>query len=311
VKRFPYLRAALRKPSGALGAAILTIVLIVAFVGRFLAPHNPTETLGIAGAPPGNGFALGTDYLGRDVLSRVLYGGLSVVLMAVAATLTAYLIGLAIGVVAGYIGGRTDMVLMRGVDVILAFPPLMVILLLVGGLNNHIWVLILGVIVVQVPSIARISRAAAQAISRSEFVDAARSRGDSLPTVWRKDVLTNISSTVLSDFGIRFGVSIILIASVNYLGLGLNPPASDWGLMISENQDFISLNPYSVLIPALMLALITIGVNLFADCYVRCVHAGSSSLGIGTDVAPEISVGSGAPPTAEVAGIDTTKANTQ
>lgn len=283
MKRFPYLRSALRTPSGAIGAAILLFVLLTAFLGRFFAPYAPNDTLGVAGAPPGNGFVFGTDFLGRDVLSRALNGGTSVILMAAAATLFAYAIGLSIGIIAGFTGNWVDMVMMRGVDILLAFPPLMVLLLLVGGFSNHVWVLVLGVILVQVPSISRVSRAAAQAISRSEYVDAARARGESLVTIWRRDVLANITSTVLADFGVRFGISIILIASMNYLGLGLNPPASDWGLMISENQDFISLNFYAVLVPAVMLALITIGVNLFADSYVRSVHAGSSSIGSGDD----------------------------
>lgn len=275
-RRLPYVRAALRKPGGGAGALILVLVMFVAFVGPLIAPYSPTETLGAPGQPPGHGLVLGTDALGRDVLSRVLHGGSSVILMATTATLLAYLVGVSVGITAGYSGGARDMFLMRAVDVSLAFPPLLVLLLLVGGFSNHIWVLVLGVILVQVPGIARISRAASLGISRSEFVDAARARGDRLDTILRRDVLANILSTILADFGIRFGFSIILIASMNYLGLGLNPPASDWGLMISENQQYISLNPWAVLAPALLLALITIGVNLFADAYVRVVHAGSA-----------------------------------
>ena len=142
------------------------------------------------------------------------------------------------------------MILMRTVDIILAFPPLMVLLLLVGGFSNHIWVLVLGVVLVQLPSISRVARASAQALRFTEFVEAARARGDGLVTIWRRDILANIYSVVLADFGIRFGISIILIASMNFLGLGLTPPASDWGLMVSENKDLLGSNPYSVLAPA-------------------------------------------------------------
>ena len=112
----------------------------------------------------------------------------------------------------------------------------------------------------------------------TEFVEAARARGDGLVTIWRRDILANIYSVVLADFGIRFGISIILIASMNFLGLGLTPPASDWGLMVSENKDLLGTNPYSVLAPALMLALITVALNLFADAYVACVNGGSASV---------------------------------
>jgi peptide/nickel transport system permease protein len=291
VRRLPYLRATVKRPGGAIGAVIIVAVLATAYLGRFLAPNDPTATLGAPGSPPGEGFVLGTDVLGRDVLSRLLSGGTSAITMAIVATLGAYFFGLLFGIVAGYFGGRTDMVLMRGVDIILAFPPLMVILLLVGGLDNHIWVLILGVILVQLPSIARVSRASAQTLRFSEFVDAAKARGDGLVTIWTRDMLSNISSIVLADFGIRFGISIILIASMNFLGLGLTPPASDWGLMVSENKDLISLNAWSVLSPAIMLALTTVGLNLFADAYVRCVNAGSGGITQGLDAtesAPEV-----------------------
>ena len=283
MKRLPFLRATVRRPGGAIGAVIVVAVLFTAYFGGLFAPNDPTATLGTPGSPPGPGFPLGTDYLGRDVLSRVLHGGTSAITMAVIATLGAYVIGLLIGIVAGYFGGRTDMILMRGVDIILAFPPLMVILLLVGGLSNHIWVLVLGVVLVQLPSIARIARASAQTLRFTEFVDAAKARGDSLTTIWFRDMLSNISSIVLADFGIRFGISIILIASMNFLGLGLTPPASDWGLMISENKDLISLNAWAVLAPAIMLALTTVGLNLFADAYVRCVNAGSGSIDVGLE----------------------------
>ncbi len=288
MNKFPYLRATVRRPGGVIGLVILVLVLGIAYLGRFIAPNDPNVTLGGAGMPPGPGLPLGTDYLGRDVLSRVLNGGTSVITMAIVATLGAYLIGLVIGVVAGYFGGTIDMVLMRAVDVILAFPPLMVLLLLVGGLSNQIWVLVMGVIVVQLPSISRVARASAQTLRFSEFVEAAKARGDSLATILRRDVLANISSIVLADFGIRFGISIILIASMNFLGLGLTPPASDWGLMVSENKDLISVNAYGVLAPAIMLAFITIGLNLVADAYVRSVNAGSAGLApadVGVDVA--------------------------
>ena len=290
MNRFHSLRSTVRQPGGAIGAVILVLILAVAYLGRFVAPHSPTATVGGAVYPPGNGLVLGTDYLGRDVFSRVLHGGATVITMAVVATLSAYIVGIAIGIVAGYTGGYVDMLLMRAVDIVLAFPPLMVLLLLVGGFSNHLWVLVLGVMIVQIPSISRITRGASQSVSKSEFVDAARARGDSLMTIAVRDVLRNISSTVLADFGIRFGVSIILIASMNYLGLGLNPPASDWGLMISENQNYISLNPYSVLVPALMLALITVGVNLFADAYIRAVNAGSRGVMV-LDDDPAVPIG--------------------
>lgn len=289
-------RAIVSRAGGAAGAVILVVVLLVAFLGPVLAPYAPADTLGLSGAPPGDGFLLGTDFLGRDVFSRLLNGGRTVILMAGAATVAAYAVGVIVGVVAGYTGSWLDMGLMRTVDIVLAFPPLMVLLLLVGGLQNQIWVLILGVVIVQVPGIARVTRAAAQSASRADYVEAARVRGDSPATILRRDILANISSTVLADFGVRFGASIILIASMNYLGLGLVPPTADWGLMISENQNYLSLNPYSVVAPAVMLALVTVGVNLVADAYLQVVHAGSSGVRVRKTAKPAASVSSSTPP---------------
>jgi ABC-type dipeptide/oligopeptide/nickel transport system permease subunit len=192
------------------------------------------------------------------------------------ATLLSYLVGLGIGLVAGYSKSVIDPLLMRAVDVLLAFPALLVLLLLVGGLGPYVGVLIVGVALVQLPGIARIVRTATLETSTRGFVEAAEARGEPTLSLLVREILPNIAPVILADFGIRFGYSIILIASVNYLGLGLAPPAADWGLMISENQQFISINVWAVLAPAIMLALLTIGVNLVADTYVRTL--GSSTI---------------------------------
>lgn len=258
---------AVSKPSGAIGFAILIIILLVAGLGPLVAPYDPTAPVDLPSAPPSAGFLLGTDFLGRDVLSRLLCGGLSVVVMGVSSTVIAYIVALAIGMYAGTVSGLADSLIMRAVDVVLSFPPMIVLLLLVGGFQSHSWVLVLGVVIVQLPSISRIGRAATLSVASSSFVEVSRARGDPITRILRRDILPNVLQTVTADFGIRFGYSIILIASVNYLGLGIQPPASDWGLMISENQAYVGLNPWAVVAPAVMLALITMGVNLFADSY--------------------------------------------
>ena len=255
--------------SGAVGFTILVFVFAVAILGPTFAPHGIATPIGAPGQTPSSAAPLGTDYLGRDVLSRLLNGGRSVIWIAGVATLLAYLIGIAIGLAAGYIRSIVDPLLMRGVDVLLAFPALLVLLLLVGGLGPHVGVLIVGVALVQLPGIARIVRTATLEMSTRGFVEAAEARGESTPSLLTREILPNIAPIILADFGIRFGYSIILIASVNYLGLGLAPPAADWGLMMSENQQFIAVNVWAVLAPAIMLALLTIGVNLVADAYVR------------------------------------------
>lgn len=271
----------MRTPAGAAGCLILAVVLVVALFGPLVAPHDIATPIGGPGQAPSGAAPLGTDYLGRDVLSRLLSGGRSVVWISGAATALSYLIGLTIGLTAGYSRSIIDPVLMRGVDVLLAFPALLVLLLLVGGMGQHIVVLIIGVALVQLPGIARIVRTATLETATRGYIEAAEARGESSVSLVLREILPNISPIILADFGIRFGYSIILIASVNYLGLGLSPPAADWGLMMSENQQFISVNVWAVLAPAIMLALLTIGVNLVADSYVRL-------LGRSGDVAAEL-----------------------
>ena len=241
--------------------------MLVAIFGPLLAPHPAAEPIGFPGAPPGRGTLLGTDVLGRDVLSRLLDGGRSALGLGALATAISYLLGLTVGLVAGYNRSRLDNILMRSVDVLLAFPALVILLLLVSGLGSRIWVLIFGVALVQLPGISRVVRTATLEVSGRAFVEAAVARGERVHSILTREILGNIRPVVLADVGIRFGYSIILIASMNFLSLGLKPPAADWGLMISENREILSLNPWSVLAPALLLALLTVSVNLMADSY--------------------------------------------
>jgi ABC-type dipeptide/oligopeptide/nickel transport system permease subunit len=265
-----------RTVSGKVGLSMLVFVLGVAILGPLFAPHGLATPIGAPGTPPSTAAPLGTDYLGRDVLSRVLDGGLSVIWIGTAATLLSYAAGVPTGLIAGYSRSLVDPVLMRGVDVLLAFPALLILLLLVAGLGPHIPVLIIGVAIVQLPPIARVIRTATLEVSTRGYVEAAQVRGERTSAVLGREILPNVAPVVLADFGIRFGYSIILIASVNYLGLGLAPPAADWGLMMAENQQYVSLNIWAVVAPAIMLGMLTVCVNLLADAYVQT--AGRSTL---------------------------------
>jgi peptide/nickel transport system permease protein len=255
-----------RTGSGAVGLVLLVLVLALVLIGPLFAPHDPAESLGLAGASPDGAYPLGLDKLGRDVLSRVLWGGRSVVGLAAAAT--CYGFGMLVGVTAGY-DRRLEGPLMRGVDVIRAFPPLLFFLIIVTGLGTSVWVLVLGVTVVQAPGIARLSQTATKEVSLRGYVEAAVARGEHTLTVIRREILPNILSPLIADAGLRFTFSILLVASVNFLGLGLQPPRSDWGLMVSENRDILTLNPWAVFAPAALIALLTIAVNLVGDSVTR------------------------------------------
>ena len=259
----------LRTTSGAIGAGIVLFVVLVAIFGPYLAPHDPTAPVGIPLSGSSSHAWLGTDFLGRDVLSRVLYGGRSTLLLGGAATVLTYLIGVPAGLVAGYSRTALDPLIMRGVDVVLSFPALLIMLLAVTAFGNGPVVLVGSAALVLFPGVARIVRTATAEVATRAYVEAAMARGERPAAVVRREILPNIVPPLVADLGIRFSWSIILIASVNFLGLGLRPPTADWGLMVSENRSIFATNPLAVLAPAAMLALLIIGVNLVGDAYVR------------------------------------------
>jgi ABC-type dipeptide/oligopeptide/nickel transport system permease subunit len=260
---------------GRVGAVIFTCLVFIAIFGPALAPKSTTAPIGIPGQSSAPGAPLGLDFLGRDVLSRLLAGGRSTFILGLIATLLTYMVGISIGLVAGYTRrGVVDGLLMRGVDVFLSVPALLVMLLLVTGLGSSRAVLVAGAAIVLFPGVARIVRTATLEVSVRSYVEAAIARGESAIAVMRREILPNIMAPLMADIGVRFSWAIILIASVNFLGLGLAPPTADWGLMISENRPIISTNPWAVAAPALMLALLVISVNLMGDSYVR--HLGRS-----------------------------------
>ena len=189
--------------------------------------------------------------------------------LSVTATLLAYTAGVAVGLLAGYSRSLVDPVLMRFVDLILSFPALLLLLVLVTGAGSGKLVLILGVALVMFPGVARVVRTATLEVSVRGYVEAAVARGERTWSILTREIFPNIIVYVVADFGIRFSYSIILIASLNFLGLGLQPPQADWGLMISENRQILSLNIWGLLAPAIMLGLLTISVNLVGDSYSR------------------------------------------
>ena len=258
-----------RTRSAKVGLVTGGLLILLALIGPFFAPHTPSEPVGVPFASPGSAAMFGTDLLGRDVLSRILWGGRSVLGLSIAATGIAYVVGLTIGLVAGYSRSALDGILMRAMDVILAFPALLFLLVIATGAGHSKVALILGVATVHLPGIARIVRAATLEVSVRSYVEAAIVRGERTSSLLWHEILPNALGPVFADAGIRLTGSILLIASVNFLGLGLQPPAADWALMISENRGGITLQPWVIAVPALLLAALTISVNLVADAIAR------------------------------------------
>lgn len=259
----------LRFRTAQVGTVVAIAIVLLALLGPLVAPHPPDELIGIPLTGPTDATPLGTDYLGRDVLSRVLWGGRSVIGLAVAATLVAYAAGVSIGLLAGLWRRVGDSLLMRAMDVLVAFPPLLFILVVATGAAQSLTALVLAVAAIHVPRIALIVRTATAEASVRGYVEAAVARGERTVAILVREILPNILTPILADVGIRFTASILLIASVSYLGLGLQPPAADWALMISENREAVTVQPWVVAVPALLIAALTIAVNLIGDGIAR------------------------------------------
>jgi len=260
----------LRRPkSWATAFAVVVLGSIIGLVifGPMIAPYDPNTTLGSTYMQSSKDFLLGTDALGRDVTSRVLTGGQTVLMYAAVATVLAYIAGLALGMLAGFVRGSVDNVVMRIVDVLLAFPTLVFVLLLAAAFGRGMPSIVFATALIQATAVARIIRTATLEQSVRGFVEAAVARGERTHTVLIREILPNIAPTLAADIGLRFTWSVLLLASVNFLGLGLQPPTADWGLMISENRGGMDLNPLAVLAPAAILGALTVSINVISDAW--------------------------------------------
>ncbi len=247
------------------GLALVTLIVAIAVFGPLVAPHSATALVGAPFENSGPGLPFGTDYLGRDVLSRFLDGGQTLLVLSVLATLLGVGTGAVIGVTAAYRRGVVDEVLMRCSDVVLAFPQIMLILMLVTMVGSHPWLLVVTVAAGHAPQTARVIRGAALTVIDREFVQHSVAVGQRTWRLLAFDVLPNVSSPLMVELGLRMTYSIALIAGASFLGFGVQPPAADWGLMINENQVGLATAPWGVALPVIAIALLTLGTNLVTD----------------------------------------------
>ena len=264
---------ALREPRMVVGVVLTGLVVGIAVIGPLLAPHSPTEFVGPPFAQPGQDALLGTDNLGRDVVTRFLFGGRLLLLLAVLATLGGVGIGALVGVVAAYRRGWVDELLMRLGDVALAFPQLVLALLFLAVFGPQPALLVVLVAVGHLPRVARVVRGAAMSVVKRDFVRAAEVVGTPRWRIVVTEVLPNVSSTLAVEFGLRLTYSIGILAGLSFLGLGMQPPAADWGLMINENRIALTVAPWAVVLPVLAIAVLTVGTNLIADGLARAAMA--------------------------------------
>jgi peptide/nickel transport system permease protein len=264
------LRRAARTPRGGIGLTVVGLVVLLAAVGPFITPHSPTLSVVPTFAKPGGGNGLlGGDVLGRSVLSRVLAGGWELLVVAAAATLLGVILGVMLGITAAYLGRWQDGLIMRVVDVFLAFPQLVFALLLVSVAGTHVWLLILAVGISHAPQVARVVRSSALDVCERDFVKAIELYDTPAFRVIVGEVLPNIVPIVMVEVGLRFTYSILIIAGMSFLGFGLQPPDPNWGLMINENRIGLVVNPWAVVVPTALIAVLTVGLNTFTDAIAR------------------------------------------
>jgi len=262
---------AARTPRGIAGLSLTGLVVLLAVIGPLVAPHSPDAFLSVAFAKPSGAFPLGTDTLGRDVLSRVLAGGWVLLVMATGATIFGVAVGAAAGVSAAYLRGLRDGLIMRTVDVVLAFPSLVFALLLVSMVGPKLWLITLAVGFTHAPAVARVLRSATLDLSERDYVKVVELQGMRPAKVMRTELLPNLISPLMVELGLRLTYSIVLIAGLSFLGFGQAPPASNWGYMIQENRLGLALNPWAVVIPSALIAILTVGTNTFTDAVARVV----------------------------------------
>jgi peptide/nickel transport system permease protein len=260
---------------GWMSVAILVFWTFVVIFAPWLAPYEESTILINQSFGPGdeaNPMVLGSDYLGRDLLSRLIYGSRVTLGLAFTATVLAFVMGVTLGFLAGIVGGRTDDVMSRINDAFVSFPSIMLALILVSAFGSSLTLLVLTIGFIEATRVYRISRALAQNIMVMDFVEVSRARGETIWWILKNDVMPNSVIPLSTDFGLRFTYSILLLSGLSFLGLGVQPPFSDWGSMVKENQaalNYILFYGIKVaaapLLPAVCIFSVTLANNLLVD----------------------------------------------
>lgn len=261
-----YWRRLLKRPAALVGTVIFCFFLFLAVFGPWIAPYDyEKQSAELRLATPTLSHPFGADQFGRDILSRIIVGTRNIFLLGGFGTAVAVVIGTAIGLFSGYIGGTTDEVVMRLLDVLLSFPSLLLALVLLSTVGPSNLNLVFVVAVLYIPMVARVVRSMVLDLKNKEFVEAARVRGETRSYVLFREILPNSLPPLLVEASMRFSYSVFLVASLGYLGLGVQPPSPDWGLQINQARAFFQLAPWVLLFPAITIAVLVIATNLMSD----------------------------------------------
>lgn len=255
-------------PSACVGIGVLLLWLLVAFFGPTLSPYDQGEMISYDSfSPMGETGILGGDFIGRDVFSRLLFGARMTMGLAFIATVLAFLGGIIFGFAAAAAGGWVDQILSRINDAIMAFPSIMLALIVIASLGTSLPVLILTVCLIETTPVFRLARALGMDISVMDYVDVARARGEGIWWVIRREIFPNTLAPLAAEFGLRYTYSILFISALSFLGLGVQPPQADWGAMVRENLMGLTYGSLAPLIPAAAIGSLTISINLIVDAF--------------------------------------------
>ena len=251
------------------GLLVVIAYVLTALLAPWLAPHGEADIVGNSYDPWGGNFVLGTDQLGRDVLSRLIYGARNTIGIAFVTTCLSFFVGGMLGLLASVLGGWTDQLLARVVDVLMAIPQLVFTLVLVSIFGSSVINLILIIAMLDATRVFRLSRAVATNVVAMEFIEAARLQGQTLLWIMTREVLPNIMPPLVAEFGLRFCFVFLTISALSFLGLGIQPPSADWGAMVRENATLITYGDITPLLPAGAIALLTVAVNFVVDWFLH------------------------------------------
>jgi peptide/nickel transport system permease protein len=252
-------------PSAWFGLVVMAIFLVVVIFTPWLAPYEESANVGGTWDEPSATSWLGGDQIGRDMLTRVMYGSRMTIAVALAITSLSFLIGIVLGFISAVLGGWVDIFFTRLVDVMLSIPGLIFALIILGVFGSSIPVLILTISVLDSTRVFRLSRALGMNLSVLEYVEAARLRGEGLWWVISREIFPNARAPLVSEFGLRFCFNFLFIAGLSFLGLGIQPPYADLGGMVRENAAAINFGIMAPIYPAVAIALLTVSVNLVVD----------------------------------------------
>ncbi len=255
--------------SARLGMLVVLFYVVVAIFAPVLTPYGESEIVAAEYEPWSSEFLLGTDNLGRDMLTRLIYGARNTIGIALITTVLAFLIGCVAGFLAATLGGWADQAIGRVVDVLMAIPQLIFALLILTIVGTAIPILVVVIAVLDSTRVFRLSRAVAMNIVVMDYVEVARLRGEGLWWIMRREVLPNALPPLVAEFGLRFCFVFLLLSALSFLGLGIQPPTADWGSMVRDNATLITFGDFTPILPAASIALLTVGVNFIVDWFLH------------------------------------------